>query len=99
MGGKPRHTSPLKNPASLGLHRQRMSREPLERDFVEAWEKLNSSLGSYQDRRLLDDLVTTGPIPRFASKRDWEVASTVIQWLGSPIGQSFMREVYQEKEE
>lgn len=82
--------------ARAGLHRHRLSREPMEKAFSEAWERENSP-----DKRhkLLDDLLGEGDgrLQPFASARDWEVASTVIQWLGSPVGQAFVRGVMEGK--
>ena len=98
MGGKlrKRPTSDIHG-AQAGLHRHRLSREPMEKAFSEAWEREN-----FPDKRrkLLDDLLGDGTCDGhqpFASARDWEVASTVIQWLGSPVGQAFVRGVMEGK--
>lgn len=96
MGSK-KQTKIIIHGARAGLHRHRLSREPMEKAFSEAWERENAP---DKRRKLLDDLLGDGTCDGhqpFASARDWEVASTVIQWLGSLVGQSFLRDVMEEK--
>lgn len=55
-----------------------------EKKFSEVWEKEN--IGS---RSVLSFLLEEFNL----SDRDEMIAATVIQWLGSPFGQKFLREV------
>lgn len=81
-----------------GLHANRYQREALERAYALAWqlhctEKISVS-GNRPD--MLDYLLATDqshPVVARASDRDREVAATVIQWLGSPVGQGFVQGV------
>lgn len=71
-----------------GLHSHRLKREPEEKRFAEAWDRedvLKHLLGDG-----IDAVRDIGP-------RDEVVAATVIQWLGSPVGQSFLRELGYER--
>ena len=104
MGAKPRKRPSrvmpggiVVNGAQAGLHRHRLSREPMEKAFSEAWERENAP---DKRRKLLDDLLGDGSnrYQEFATPRDWEVASTVIQWLGSVVGQAFVRDVMENKD-
>lgn len=72
------------------FHRTR--REPLEKGFAQAWEKANTQSGVATTLAYLLDPEHPHS-PDVPSDRDWEVASTVIQWLGSPVGQGFLKEV------
>ena len=77
-----------------GLHANRL-RDPLhrlERLFAERWQRENT-LTSGRPRVLLDYLLN-GEV----SERDAVVAATVVQWLGSEIGQYFLEEVKNESE-
>lgn len=81
-----------------GLSSDRYSREPLEKLFAELWQKQNEE---YNRSTTLDYLLSEtedqhNPVPR--SNEDHTKAATVIQWLGSPVGQGFLQElVYQAK--
>lgn len=75
-----------------GMHQYRFGSNPIEKLFAEKWEEINTSpLSSFGivDYILADDNIPTGGL----SDRDREVAATVIQWLGSPVGQDFLRDV------
>lgn len=72
-----------------GLHQYRFKENPLEKAFAKQWEKENVE-GRILDYLLAKDLnYPKGEV----TDRDREVAATVIQWLGSPCGQSFVEEV------
>lgn len=78
-----------------GLHQYRFSNNPVERKYALAWERINT-----QDRRLngkgILDYLLAEENNRPAGEvtpRDRVVASTVIQWLGSPVGQNFVKEI------
>ena len=80
-----------------GLHTHRLADNPEEKRFAEAWENENEQ-GEILNY-LLDPENGTGYRPPFSSERDREVAATVIQWLGSPVGQSFLRDLGYERAE
>jgi hypothetical protein len=78
-----------------GKHQHRFKDNPLEKVFAEKWEKLNTDhLGQLDGFGTLDYMLAEdNNHPRGeVTDRDREVTATVIQWLGSPIGQSFVRE-------
>lgn len=78
-----------------GLHSGRYRREPMERAFAEAWQEFClSSVATKGQPTFLDYLLTTdqrNPLP--VSDRDRLVACTVVQWLGSTVGQQFLLQV------
>ncbi len=76
----------------VGLSTHRLYDNPLEKAFAEAWAAENKSVAGYN---LLDWLLAKDPNhPKGeVSQRDATVAATMIQWLGSPVGQSFLRKV------
>jgi hypothetical protein len=68
-----------------GLHAYRFKNNPLERKYALAWEVQN------REGKTLAYLLDPDPLhPLDPSNRDQEVAATVIQWLGSPVGQAFL---------
>jgi len=71
-----------------GLSTYRLADNPLEQRFAEAWESMQ------QRGNILDYLLSpTNRLDTTATERDKIVAATVIQWLGSPVGQTFLRDV------
>lgn len=85
---------------NAGLHQYRFKDNPLEKVFAEAWEKENTANGgAAEGRGYLDYLLAKDSNqPRGeVSERDREVAATVIQWLGSPVGQCFIKECQERK--
>jgi hypothetical protein len=78
-----------------GLHTHRFDRNPMERAFAEAWQDLceNRATGFTASWETgLAQLLRQGEANFSPSPRDYRVAATVIQWLGSPVGQDFMEE-------
>jgi hypothetical protein len=75
-----------------GLRTNRLQREPLEKAFAKAWKDKNEKSAGVD---LLDYLLAEDPNhPKGeVSQRDATVAATVIQWLGSHVGQCFLRDV------
>lgn len=69
-----------------GLHTHRFAENPEELRFAEAWEKENKY------GRCLEYLLSVHPnnFPRAVSDHEESIAATVVQWLGSPVGQSFL---------
>lgn len=75
----------------------RFKDNPKEEIFAKAWDRQNSFPNS-ESRQTLDYLLAEDvnrPMGE-VTNRDRQVAATVIQWLGSPVGQSWLMEV-QEK--
>lgn len=72
----------------------RFPQNPLEQIFAEAWERRNKRADAGWG--ILDYLLAEkNSFPRGeVTKRDRMVAATVIQWLGSPVGQEFLRDVH-----
>jgi hypothetical protein len=75
-------------PYHVGLCSYRRVREPLEDAFAARWEQLNDQSD------LLPGLLAI-PQSEEPPVTRWEAttAATVIQWLGSPVGISFIEEV------
>lgn len=71
-----------------GMYTYRQQSNPKEKVYADRWseladEYLNSLLYGPNKDKEPDDLL----------QRDAIVAATLIQWLGSPIGQGFLEEV------
>ena len=78
-----------------GANAHRYAREPLELAFAEEWQHRNTGpMGRVRTNLdyLMDPDNRGEPNPPL-SERDWLVANTVIQWLGSHVGQGFIRDV------
>lgn len=75
-----------------GLHTHRFADNPEEQRFSDAWSE-------WFVGRALDDLLHCGDYQWVepASDREKVVAATVIQWLGSPVGQGFLRDLGYER--
>lgn len=82
------------NPIFQGAHAYRLSSNPKEKLFADAWQKQNGSprFGRFT---MLEQLLSSGggKTPAEVSKRDEMIAATIIQWLGSPVGSCFLRDV------
>lgn len=77
-----------------GLKQYRFGQNPLERRLAEAWEEANTR-GEGKD--LIEWLMGDGAEPATdVTDRDRLVAATLVQWLGSPVGQSFLSQVLDE---
>jgi len=73
----------------FGLQLHRLRDNPEEQRFSDAW------MGANEYGKTLDyilDSIQRG-LPPKASERDSHVAATVIQWLGSPVGQKFLEDL------
>lgn len=75
-----------------GLNTHRFRDNPEEKRFAEAWDEA-------QRGKTLAYLLCTGDqrFPVEATEREHEVAATVIQWLGSPVGQAWLRDLGYER--
>ena len=82
---------------NVGLHPYRFAYNPAERKFAKAWEQRNVSPtdGRLDGKGTLDYLLAEDcnhPCGE-VTERDRQVAATVSQWLGSPVGQFFLGEL------
>lgn len=68
-------------PRYRGLNTHRLASNPVERQVAELWA-VQGDRGRTLDRILASDCPTD---------HDCKIAATVIQWLGSPVGQGFVR--------
>jgi len=76
-----------------GKWQHRLSSNPLEKLFAESWDEINTaSPGRRDGYGTLDYLLAEDPNRPCGevTDRDRVVAATVVQWLGSPVGQSFL---------
>jgi len=79
-----------------GLNPHRLASNPLEQRFAEAWQAMNEAAAGPMDRvDTIDYILHQGDqhFPIRCSERERAVANSVIQWLGSPVGESFIRQV------
>lgn len=80
---------PAKSLHHIGIHTHRLSENPMEAAFAKKWRE-NCERGQLEQILRCGDIVSV-------SERDETVAATVIQWLGSPVGQSFVKAVMKEQ--
>lgn len=78
-----------------GAHVYRLKSNPKEQAFADAWQEQNQYRHTMLEQLLSDD---GGKTPAQVSDRDEMIAATVIQWLGSPVGSCFLRDVLAEIE-
>lgn len=71
---------------TTGFHTHRFADNPEEQRFAEAWDRMNARMY----RNLPSLLGAPGRPPVQPTERDEQIAATVIQWLGSPVGQGFL---------
>ena len=72
-----------------GINYHRIKDNPLEGKFAKAWEEENTKSRSTLSWLLAKEI--NKPKDGEVSDRDREVAATVIQWLGSPVGSYFVK--------
>ena len=78
-----------------GLHTYRLKHNPNEAIFAEAWRKMNERYTGRPNGVLAYLLAPAPGAPDYKfTERDAQVAATVIQWLGSPIGFVFLAETF-----
>jgi len=70
------------------VNQHRLKQNPLEEKFLSRWIEQSSS-GQWLE------YILSGPSnkPEHVEERDKLLVNTVIQWLGSPVGQSFLKDV------
>lgn len=84
----------MKTKKLKGLHPHRFKDNPEEKRFAEAWSQDSNGRLKY--------LLCEGDqrFPPAPTEREEVVAATVVQWLGSPVGQTFLRDLgYKRKEQ
>lgn len=72
--------------ATEGVNKHRFKDNPMEKAFLDTWRKYNMT-------RSLEHLLSNDNKSVIVCDRDIMVAETLIQWLGSPVGLSFLKEV------
>lgn len=75
-----------------GLHTYRLKDNAEEAKFAQAWDEQITQGNTLAYLLHTGDQSGMNP-PSEPSDRDHQVAATVIQWLGSPVGQSFLEEL------
>lgn len=80
---------------NTGVNAQRFGREPLEKLFAEEWDNRNKSTHGRSPTLpyLFDPDDQQSPLE--PTDIEYILAATVIQWLGSPVGQGFLEDVFQ----
>ena len=81
----------MSKPKHRGLSTYRLADNPEERRFAEAWQEHNDR-GRTLDY-LLDPHKGERGNPPEAEEPDRVLAATIVQWLGSPVGQGFLRDL------
>lgn len=76
---------------NIGLNTNRLIRERFEAAFHLKWNEYNKNNGVL--RHLLEENVphVNGGLA-IVTQRENQIAATVIQWLGSSVGQCFIRD-------
>lgn len=74
-----------------GLHPHRLKDNPAERRMSKAWKRRHAEVYGDMLGQLLDHRTGGKDTPSLTT-RDRVVAATVIQWLGSPVGTSWLAE-------
>ena len=72
---------------NVGLNIHRLADNPLELAYAREWDRLNINYD------ILAWIIGEGNTKGNPSERDYQIAATVIQWLGSPIGRNFVEDV------
>lgn len=82
----------------VGMFSGRTKHNELERAFAEAWQADNSNPAGTLNILLGTETcpATGGTFPAYITQRDATIAATVIQWLGTNGGKSFLQRVFAE---
>lgn len=75
-----------------GLSQHRLASNPMEKAFSDAWHRLEFN-GTPYGEKILSNILSPDNHPVFVEEDTKAVAATVIQWLGSPVGQYFLEQV------
>jgi len=65
-----------------GIHKKRLTDGSMEQSFVDVWQRKNE-----------DETFLTGVLNENITERDGVIAATIIQWLGTDVGQEFLNSV------
>ena len=85
-----------------GINTNRLRSNPAEKIFATNWEELNTDVYGKLGREGILDFILAKEAnnPKGeVSNRDREVAASVVQWMGSPVGLMFLKQVQNEIEE
>jgi hypothetical protein len=80
----------------MGMSPYRYGQNPLEKRFAQYWQDLNTRPTTATLDYLMDPENRGSPVPALTD-REWRVANTLIQWLGSPVGFGFLRDVLESR--
>lgn len=84
-----------------GLSIHRLNSNPAEKAFAEEWEEANKVSTPGRPYSTLDHLMDPNhqrdPAP--STPQEITSAATVVQWLGSPVGQGFLSRVIEKSPE
>lgn len=80
----------IKKGKHWGVNTNRLKNNPEENRFAQAWKTENDQ-GKLLDYLL--DPAFKGMMPGPSTEREAQVAATAIQWLGTPVGRSFLRDL------
>lgn len=76
----------------VGKHTHRFASNPKEASAAKLWNEFNRRPNGGADT--LDYLMGDGAEPSYAvTDRDRMVAATLMQWLGSPVGQGYLEQL------
>jgi hypothetical protein len=78
----------MSNDTLKGLNAHRQAYSPVERLFAETWAEYDKE-NHILEYLLSDTINESQPV----SEDDQVTVATVIQWLGSPVGQGFLAKV------
>lgn len=78
-----------------GTKHYRFKENPLEEEFARAWKEDNDRPNNSPG--VLEWSIGNGNQPGIIEQRDATIAASVIQWLGSPVGQAFLIRVLSRK--
>ena len=90
----------MSNSKHLGHNKHRLKQNHAERIFAKEWIKLQQPTSKWSDTCNLNWIFNSFDArgkqqPGHVSEAQMKVAATVVQWLGSPVGLGWLREVLQ----
>lgn len=82
-----------------GKYHRRLKENPEERRFAKAWEKVNTEPKEFGLRHHMLRHMLSVRGERCPTPAEIELAATIIQWLGSPVGRGFLADLGYKKDE
>lgn len=73
-----------------GKSKYRNKDNPLEKAFASGWAEQNRQAENGRENGILAYLLGDGVDPVTPTQDQATLAATVVQWLGSPVGQGFL---------